>query len=115
MYRLANCTDSIHRGLQIFSPFVNMPPRELTDYYRLIKRPISLNYVKKRTRGQHGRGAATMMTDYKNWDAFEEDVSYIWRNAREYNEDGSDMFNLAGEFEVGTRSVFFQPLKLTEI
>ncbi|KAJ9625843.1 hypothetical protein H2203_004607 [Taxawa tesnikishii (nom. ined.)] len=86
-------------GLQIFSPFVNMPPRELTDYYRLIKRPISLNYVKKRTRGQHGRGAATMMTDYKNWDAFEEDVSYIWRNAREYNEDGSDMFNLAGEFE----------------
>ena len=27
-------------------------------------------------------------------------MSFIWRNAKEYNEDGSDMFNLATEFEV---------------
>ena len=31
---------------------------------------------------------------------FEDEVSYIWRNAKEYNEDGSDMYILATEFEV---------------
>lgn len=40
-----------------------------------------------------------MQTDFKTWDAFEDEVSYIWRNARDYNEDGSDIFNLSIEFE----------------
>lgn len=32
-----------------------------------------------------------------------DEVSYIWNNAREYNEDGSDMFELSLEFEVSGR------------
>ncbi|KAG9517618.1 Bromodomain-containing protein, partial [Aureobasidium melanogenum] len=80
-------------------PFVTLPPRTLTDYYNIIKKPTSLTSVRKRVRGQHSRGPATMQTDFKTWDAFEDEVSYIWRNARDYNEDGSDIFNLSIEFE----------------
>ncbi|KAI4718629.1 Bromodomain-containing protein [Aureobasidium sp. EXF-10727] len=80
-------------------PFVTLPPRTLTDYYNIIKKPMSLTAVRKRVRGQHGRGPATSQTDFKTWDAFEDEVSYIWRNARDYNEDGSDIFNLSVELE----------------
>jgi hypothetical protein len=60
---------------------------------------MSLTGVRKRVRGQHGRDAATSQSDFKSWDSFEQEVSYIWRNAREYNEDGSDMYNLSVELE----------------
>ncbi|GAB7346330.1 hypothetical protein MBLNU457_5047t1 [Dothideomycetes sp. NU457] len=86
-------------GLLIFDPFRNLPTRALVDYYQVIKHPVSLSGVKKRTIGKHGREAATGITDFKSWDAFEQEVSFIWKNARTYNEDGSDMYNLAGEFE----------------
>ncbi|KAH0333115.1 Bromodomain-containing protein, partial [Aureobasidium melanogenum] len=89
----------IDQDLDIFQPFVTLPPRTLTDYYNIIKKPTSLTSVRKRVRGQHSRGPATMQTDFKTWDAFEDEVSYIWRNARDYNEDGSDIFNLSIEFE----------------
>ncbi|TIA10617.1 Bromodomain-containing protein [Aureobasidium pullulans] len=58
----------------------------------IIKKPTSLAGIKKQVRGKQG-------SDFKNWDAFEEEVSYIWRNARIYNEDGSDIFNLSVELE----------------
>lgn len=87
--------------LDIFTPFVHLPSRKLEDYYKIIRHPVSLKSVQKRTHGIHGRkDPATGPTDFKSWDAFEEEVSFIWRNAREYNEDGSEMYNLAGEFEV---------------
>lgn len=96
---LYTCTDD-KRGLVIFDPFRNLPTRALLDYYQVIKHPVSLSGVKKRTVGKHGREAATGITDFKSWDAFEQEVSFIWKNARTYNEDGSEMYNLAGEFEV---------------
>ncbi|GAB7354703.1 hypothetical protein MBLNU459_g5120t1 [Dothideomycetes sp. NU459] len=85
--------------VEIFQPFVNLPPRSLTDYYHVIRKPVSLTALRKKTRGQHGREPPTMQTDFKTWDAFEDEASYIWTNAREYNEDGSDMYTLAGELE----------------
>jgi hypothetical protein len=39
------------------------------------------------------------MTDFKTWDAFENEISFIWRNAKDYNEDGSEMYTLANDFE----------------
>jgi hypothetical protein len=54
----------------------------------------------KRCKGVHGRREFTGVTDFKTWDQFEEEVSFIWRNAKEFNEDGSEMFELAEEFEV---------------
>lgn len=82
-----------------------LPSRKLEDYYKFIKYPVSLKGVRKRINGEHGRNERTGITDYKSWDAFEEDVSFIWRNARDYNEDGSEMFELAGQFEVSPCSL----------
>ena len=46
-----------------------------------------------------------MTTELKTWDAFENEMSYIWRNAREYNEDGSEISNLSYELEVISTSM----------
>jgi hypothetical protein len=86
--------------LQIFFPFVNLPNRALKDYYQLIKHPMSLTKVQKMVRGVRGREPPTGETDLKSWAAFEEEVSLIWRNARDYNEDGSELYNLSLKFEV---------------
>lgn len=93
----------VSSGLEVFTPFVNLPSRKLEDYYKLIKHPVSIKSVQKRTRGQHGRASPTGVSDFKTWDAFEEELSYVWKNAREYNEDGSEMYELANDFEVRGR------------
>jgi hypothetical protein len=61
---------------------------------------VSLRSIQKKVRGTDIRNNPTKVTAYPTWQAFEEEVSYIWRNAREYNEDGSDISNLAGILEV---------------
>lgn len=88
------------RGLEIFTPFAQLPSRKLEDYYKVIKLPVSLKGVRKRINGEHGKKEYTGVTDFKTWDAFEDMVSFIWRNAKDYNEDGSEMFELATQFEV---------------
>ena len=79
---------------------MNLPSRELRDYYRLIKHPVCFKSAQKAVRGIRGRDKPTGVSFFRSWQAFEDEISYIWRNAREYNEDGSDIFELAGEFEV---------------
>lgn len=85
--------------LQDFHPFVNLPSRSLTSYYQVIKKPVSLTALKKKTKGQHGREKPTGISDFKSWDAFEDEVSYVWKNAKTFNEDGSEISDLAGTFE----------------
>ncbi|KAF1832969.1 Bromodomain-containing protein [Decorospora gaudefroyi] len=87
------------QGLQIFVPFLNLPTRSLRDYYQLIKDPMSLAAIQKKVRGVIGREAPTGHTLFKSWDAFENTFSLIWTNARIYNEDGSDIYNLSLELE----------------
>ncbi|KAK4905523.1 hypothetical protein LTR49_025198 [Elasticomyces elasticus] len=89
----------ICRGLEIYSPFGNLPTRKLEDYYQVIRHPVSLKAVAKRCRGQHGRAPPSGVSDFKTWDAFEEEMGFIWRNAWEYNEEGSGMYNLANDFK----------------
>ena len=89
-----------NRDRAIFSPFIPLPPRTLVDYYKLIKHPVSLKSVNKLVRGIKGREPPTGSTFLKSWHAFEEEVSYIWSNARNYNEDGSDIYLLSEELEV---------------
>ena len=86
--------------MEIFTPFVTLPPKTLTDYYSVIKEPMSLKAVQKKVRGVHGRQEITGVTDYKTWEAFEVDFSKIWQNAQEYNEDGSEIFELAADLRV---------------
>ena len=64
---------------------------------------MSILAVQKKVRGVVGRNPPTGFTDLKSWNAFEEHVSLIWKNARDYNEDGSDIYNLSLEFEVCTK------------
>ncbi|RDI89645.1 hypothetical protein Vi05172_g691 [Venturia inaequalis] len=96
---LNECIEHEDGGALIFTAFINLPPRSLADYYQLIKQPMSLKGVQKKVRGQRGRDAATGKTDLKSWQALEDEMSLIWTNAREYNQDGSPLFNLAGELE----------------
>lgn len=83
----------------VFEPFIPFPPRSNIEYYKIIKNPVSLKSVQKLVRGIRGRDKPTGTTFLKSWAAFEEEVSKIWGNARIYNEDGSPIFELAGELE----------------
>jgi len=58
--------------------------------------------VQKHVRGVKGREKPTGVSFFRSWQSFEDEMSYIWNNARHYNEDGSEIFNLAGELEVST-------------
>lgn len=89
-----------------FEPFVSLPPRTLKDYYQIITHPVSLKGLQKRVRGNHGRNGLTGVSDFKSWNAFEEEVKYIWRNAWHYNEDGSEISLLAKELEVRPFKLF---------
>ena len=101
------------RDQLIFAPFIHLPSRTLTDYYRIIKRPVSLKSAQKLVRGIKGRDPPTGATFLKSWQAFEDEVSYIWKNARTYNEDGSAISELAGELEVTDSIYIAQDLALT--
>lgn len=103
--RIVSLLISSSQGLQIFLPFQNLPSRSLKDYYQLIKDPMSLAAIQKKVRGVIGRDAPTGHTLFKSWDAFEDAFSLIWKNARIYNEDGSDIYNLSLELEVRTPSL----------
>lgn len=85
---------------QYFEAFTYLPPRSLKDYYEIIAEPLSLKALDKQVRGQHGRGAATGVSDFKSWSQFEDQASLLWKNAYHYNEDGSDISELAAELEV---------------
>jgi len=99
---MENITNLSRDGLLIFHPFANLPSRSLVDYYQVIKHPVSLKSVHKLVRGIHGRNPPTGISDFQSWDAFEKEVQHIWNNCRTYNEDGSEMYNLSEEFEVGS-------------
>ncbi|KAG7044709.1 bromodomain containing protein [Colletotrichum scovillei] len=82
-----------------FEPFINLPPRALKDYYRVVKDPMSLRKLQKATKGVHGRNEATGISDLKSWAAFEEAASLLWDNAKYYNEEGSEIYELARELQ----------------
>lgn len=71
--------------------FMELPDRrEYRDYYAIIKRPISLEMIRKRIAGNH----------YTSLQEFKEDFRTIWQNARTYNEEGSLVVEDANALEV---------------
>ena len=80
--------------------FINLPSRSLVDYFQIIKHPVSLKSLRKQVLGVKGHAAPTGKTTLKSWKAFEEEANYIWRNAREYNEDGSEIVQMADQLKV---------------
>lgn len=90
-----------------FEPFHNLPPRSLKDYYRVVSDPVSLRKLQKMVRGTHGRHGSS---DFKSWTSFEEKAKLLWKNAYYYNEEGSEIYQLAQELEVGTPKLGFRQL-----
>ncbi|KAF5123864.1 Protein polybromo-1 [Metarhizium anisopliae] len=82
-----------------FEPFVNLPPRALRDYYRVISDPLSLKKLQKEVLGIQGRGDPTGISDFKSWNALAERAKLLWNNAFFYNEEGSEIYELAQELE----------------
>jgi ATP-dependent helicase STH1/SNF2 len=71
--------------------FMELPDRrEYRDYYAIIKRPISLEMIRKRIDGNF----------YNSLQVFKEDFRTIWQNARTYNEEGSLVVEDANALEV---------------
>ena len=87
-------------GEPISLAFHNLPTRELRDYYQVVKRPVSLKAIQKQVRGIKGREKPTGVSFFKSWKMFEDEVSFIWTNARLYNEDGSAISACADQLEV---------------
>lgn len=104
---MSNCVLS---GDEVAYPFIGKPDRNLyRDYYEIIQHPVSLRSIQKKVRGTDSRKKHTRVTAYPTWQSFEEEVSYIWRNAREYNEDGSQISALAGILEASCLPVCRSP------
>ncbi|KPM37155.1 hypothetical protein AK830_g9405 [Neonectria ditissima] len=80
-----------------FEPFINLPPRALKDYYKVISDPLSIKKLQKMVKGVHGRGETTGASDFKTWGAFAEKSKLLWKNAYFYNEEGSEIYTLAQE------------------
>lgn len=79
---------------------MNLPPRALKDYYKMIQEPLSLKKLQKIVKGVQGRNDATGVSEFKNWAQFAEKAKLLWDNAYYYNEEGSDIYELAQELEV---------------
>lgn len=51
-------------------------------------------------RGGQMKPDAGGQSEFKSWAAFEDKAGLLWRNAYYYNEEGSDIYELAKELEV---------------
>ncbi|RKF72737.1 Protein polybromo-1 [Golovinomyces cichoracearum] len=77
-----------------FEPFINLPSRkEYRDYYDVITHPLALRDLQRAVKGM--RTKTPGVSEFKTWSNFEEEASFIWKNAFQYNEDNSDIFKLA--------------------
>lgn len=69
---------------------------------------MSLKKLWRAIKGMHGRGGATGVSHFKNWAALEEKASLLWDNAFYYNEEGSEIYELAQELKVRLLSSLFK-------
>ena len=79
---------------------MNLPPRALKDYYKVISDPVSIKKLQKLVKGVHGRGEVSGSSGFKTWSAFGDKAKLLWTNAYFYNEEGSEIYALAQELEV---------------
>ena len=67
--------------------------RQYPEYYKIIARPTALADIRK----------SAEKSRYGTWDAFFEEVRLIWKNAKEFNEEDSEIYRYAEELEVCLR------------
>ncbi|KAJ3751098.1 SNF2-family ATP dependent chromatin remodeling factor snf21 [Lentinula detonsa] len=63
--------------------------RDYPDYYQLIRQPIALSQIRKRSQGNHYKDVAQYKADWR----------LMFSNARTYNQEGSWVYNDAEEME----------------
>lgn len=102
---LQQILDNVHDSLQdleeessdpdvpprgIIDPFVELPPKnDYPDYYQLIKQPICMKQIETRINKKQ----------YQSLRQFRQDVGLLCANCRQYNEDGSVLYNDANVIE----------------
>lgn len=103
---LQQILDNVHDSLQdleeessdpdvpprgIIDPFVELPPRnDYPDYYQLIKQPICMKQIENKINKKQ----------YQSLKQFRQDVGLLCANCKQYNEDGSVLYNDANVIEV---------------
>ncbi|KAM0222756.1 hypothetical protein ACHAPA_001284 [Fusarium lateritium] len=90
-----------------FEAFINLPPRSLKEYFKVISEPVSIRKLQKMVKGMHARGETTGSSDFKSWASFEEKAKLLWTNAYFFNEEGSEIYSVAQELE----EFFYDQLK----
>ncbi|KAH0848398.1 hypothetical protein FOPE_02212 [Fonsecaea pedrosoi] len=68
--------------------------KDYPDYYRLVKKPTSISDVR----------AMVERDAIQDWDALAKEVRLIWDNAKDYNQEGSDIYLMAEKLEVWSES-----------
>lgn len=79
IYKLTDPDD----GHEVYGVFQALPDRKLVDYYKVVKRPISLYMVKTSLHGKK----------YTNINQFIKDIAQITYNARLFNMKDSQIYN----------------------
>jgi ATP-dependent helicase STH1/SNF2 len=103
---LQTILDNVHDSLQdleeestepgvpnrgIIDPFLDLPPKlDYPDYYQLIKNPICMKQIETKINKKQ----------YQNLRQFRADISLLCSNCRQYNEDGSILYQDANTIEV---------------
>ncbi|KAF2720531.1 chromatin remodeling complex SWI/SNF component SWI2 [Polychaeton citri CBS 116435] len=83
-------TDPALANRGIIDPFLELPPKALyPDYYDLIKNPICMKQIEKKINRK----------EYQNLRHFRQDVALLCANCRQYNEDGSILYQDANLIE----------------
>jgi ATP-dependent helicase STH1/SNF2 len=103
---LQNILDNVYEALQeleevsddpelqprgIIDPFLDLPPRQdYPDYYQLIRQPIAMKQIENKINKKQ----------YQSLKQFRQDIGLLCNNCRQYNEDGSVLYNDANLIEV---------------
>ncbi|KAF2768718.1 chromatin remodeling complex SWI/SNF component SWI2 [Teratosphaeria nubilosa] len=102
---LQSILDAVHDSLQdleeestepgipnrgIIDPFLDLPPKaHYPDYYQLIKQPIAMKQIENKINKKQ----------YQSLREFRRDIALLCNNCRQYNEDGSVLYNDANLIE----------------
>ncbi|OAP63239.1 hypothetical protein AYL99_02466 [Fonsecaea erecta] len=68
--------------------------KDYPDYYKLVKKPTSISDVR----------ALVEKDEIQDWDALAKEVRLIWDNAKDYNQEGSDIYLMAEKLEAWSES-----------
>lgn len=120
---LREITDQEDKSRQLSKPFERLPSRkQMPEYYRVIARPIDFFSITSAVNRSAGDASKSM--GYQWVGDFIQDVVQMFKNAIEYNREGSQLYNdaetLLGAFERLVKDTFpeyderYIPVQLTE-